>query len=123
MATASVMPTAPVTTVVSIATTSQYVVIGYGGFGGGWMWIVAAASGCMLWVRRKTLAGGLRRGLLVGLAVATCLASSALLTGCTGKLPAQNAVYTGPGSYSVTVSATDGFLVRTATYKLTVTSH
>jgi hypothetical protein len=37
-------------------------------------------------------------------------------------LPAKNAAYTGPGSYTITVSATDGFLVHTATYKLTVTA-
>jgi len=86
------------------------------------MWMVGVCSGWMLWLRRRRLGGGLRRGLLVGLLVATALASSALLTGCSGKLPTQNAVYTGPGSYTVTVSATDGFLVRSATYKLTVSA-
>jgi len=30
------------------------------------------------------------------------------ISGCSSKLPAQNAVYTGPGSYVVTVKATDG---------------
>jgi hypothetical protein len=42
------------------------------------------------------------------------------MTGCSGKLPAQNSVYTGPGTYNITVSATDGFLVHSATYTLTV---
>jgi hypothetical protein len=76
----------------------------------------------MLWMRRRRLGGGVRRGLLLGLLVATCLASSVVLSGCSGKLPTQNATYTGPGNYTVTVSATDGFLVRTASYKLTVSS-
>jgi hypothetical protein len=44
------------------------------------------------------------------------------LSGCSGKLPAQNAAYTGPGTYTVMVSATDGFLVHSATYTLTVTA-
>jgi hypothetical protein len=41
-------------------------------------------------------------------------------TGCSGKLPTQNPSYTGPGGYTITVSATDGFLVHSATYSLTV---
>jgi hypothetical protein len=49
-------------------------------------------------------------------------AISLSMTGCTGKLPAQNAAFTGPGNYTVTVTATDGFLVRSATYSLTVTA-
>jgi hypothetical protein len=118
LATASVTPTAPVTTVVSISTTSQFTVIGYGGLGGGWMWIVGVGSGWMLWMRRRRL----RLRLLVGLLLVTCVASSVVLSGCSGKLPTQNPVYTGPGNYTVTVSATDGFLVHTASYKLTVSA-
>jgi hypothetical protein len=44
-------------------------------------------------------------------------------TGCSGKLPAKNAAYTGPGTYTITVSGTDGFLTRTATYTLNVTAN
>jgi hypothetical protein len=43
-------------------------------------------------------------------------------SGCTGKLPTQNSSYTGPGSYVITVTATDGFLVHSATYNLTVSA-
>jgi len=43
-------------------------------------------------------------------------------TGCSGKYPAKNASYTPPGTYTVTLSATDGFLVHTATYSLTVSA-
>jgi hypothetical protein len=43
------------------------------------------------------------------------------MTGCTGKEPAANSPYTVPGSYTVTLTATDGFLIHTATYALTVT--
>jgi PKD repeat protein len=43
-------------------------------------------------------------------------------TGCSGKLPAQNPAYTGPGNYTVTLTATDGFLVHSATYSLTVSA-
>jgi PKD repeat protein len=43
------------------------------------------------------------------------------MTGCTGKEPAANSPYTAPGSYTVTLTATDGFLVHSATYALTVT--
>jgi hypothetical protein len=49
-------------------------------------------------------------------------ATGLAITGCSGKLPAQNSVYTGPGTYTVTVSATDGFLTHSATYTLTVTA-
>ena len=48
-------PTTAVTTVASIGTTSQYTVIGYSGFGGrGLLWLVAAASGWLLWRRRRS---------------------------------------------------------------------
>jgi len=43
-------------------------------------------------------------------------------SGCSGKLPTQNASYTGAGGYTITVTATDGFLVHSATYNLTVTA-
>jgi len=117
LATASVTPAETTTVVVSLTTTSQYTVIGYSGLGGrGAMWLVATLSGWLLWrTRRKS-----RVALRMGLAIALFAAIGASITGCSGKLPAQNAAYTAPGSYSITVSATDGFLVHAATYTLSV---
>jgi hypothetical protein len=116
-ATASAVP--PATDVISLSTTSQYVVIGYGGYGGpGYLWLIGAGSGWLLWRRRKDAGTLLRSGLVAVMLAAVSLS----VTGCSGKLPAQNPVYTGPGTYTVTVTATDGFLTRTATYTLTVTA-
>jgi hypothetical protein len=113
--TTSVVPPASMTA--TIGTTSQYTIIGYGGFGGhGWMWLIAVASGWMLWWSRRRAGVVLRAGLIVALLAAVSFG----MAGCSGKLPTQNSAYTGPGSYAVTVSATDGFLVHTATYNLTV---
>ncbi len=42
------------------------------------------------------------------------------LSGCGGKLPSKNAVYTPAGSYTVQILATDGTLTRSATYAPTV---
>jgi hypothetical protein len=104
--------------VVTIATTSQYAVVGYSGLGGsGWLWLVAIASGSLLWLRRRTLTGVAKAGLLALLLMAMSLSAS----GCSGKQPAKNSVYTTPGTYTYTLTATDGFLVHTATYALTVT--
>ena len=126
LSSAAVTPPAVVTTVVSIGTTSQYTVIGYSGFGGrGLLWLVAAASGWLLWQRRR---GGRvflphlkfemwgTRGLLLVLLAAMGLG----LTSCTGKLPAENPAWTAPGNYTVTVTATDGQLSHSVTYSLTV---
>ena len=126
LSTAVVVPTSAVTTVASIGTTSQYTVVGYSGFGGrGFLWLIALASGWLLWRRRwggRAFLPHLKieiwgtRGLLLVLLGAMGL----WLTSCTGKLPDQNAPYTGPGNYTVTVTATDGFLVHSANYSLTV---
>jgi hypothetical protein len=102
---------------ITISTTSQYTVVGYSGFGGrGYLWLVAMGSGWMLWARRRQ-AGKIMRG---GLFAVLLAAMGLSIGGCSGQLPAKNPVYTGPGNYAVTVSATDGFLVRSATYNLTV---
>jgi hypothetical protein len=101
-----------------MATTSQYVIIGYGMGSGGWLWLAAFSTGGLLWLARRRARIAVRCSLVL-LMLATVSAS---LSGCSGKLPAKNAAYTGPGSYTITVSATDGFLVHTATYKLTVTA-
>jgi len=120
LGTTSITPTTTVTATVSISTTSQYTVVGYSGVGGrDYLWLIAVGSGGMLWMRRKTASTLLRRGLLAVLLAAIGLS----MTGCSGQLPTQNAAYTGPGNYTVTVSATDGFLVHSATYSLTVTAN
>jgi hypothetical protein len=116
---ATFTPTAVTTVTVSMTTTSQFTVVGYGGFGGrGYLWLVGIGSGLLLWRRRGSAGAMLRSGLAVALLAAIGLGMS----GCSGKLPAQNAAYTGPGSYTVKLTATDGFLVHSATYTLTVTS-
>jgi len=119
LSTATIEGGAAATAVVSFTTTSQYTVIGYGGYGGrGTLWLIAAASGWLLWRRRRSGCALLRGGLL-----AVLLGSVGLgLTGCTGKLPSQNPSWTVPGNYTVTVSATDGILVHSATYSLTVSA-
>ena len=116
-ATSTLIPMA--TDVITVTTTSQFTVVGYGGFGGrGYLWLIAMGSGALLWWRRKSAGMLLRSGLLMVLLAAIGVS----MTGCSGKLPTQNAAYTGPGTYTITVKATDGFLVRTATYTLTVTA-
>jgi uncharacterized protein involved in response to NO len=100
--------------VVAITTTSQYTVIGYGGF----LPLLALFSGTLLWLaRRKTRTPAI---FLLGALVLT--ATSLFTTGCSGKYPDKNAVYTAPGSYTYTLTATDGFLTHSATYTLGVTA-
>jgi hypothetical protein len=113
------VPQSPSTKVtVTFNTTSQYTVIGYGLIGHGWLWLVGVGSGILVMVSRRR-AGPLTRG---GLFALMLLAFGLTATGCSGKLPTQNASYTGPGSYTVTVTATDGFLVHSATYSLSVSA-
>jgi hypothetical protein len=104
------------TTGVQINTTSEYAVIGYGGFGT--FWFVGAGTGLLLLLGRRSVGRRLKAGLLV-----LVLASVGFgLSGCSGKLPAKNAMYTPAGSYTVTLTATDGFLVHSVSYALTVTA-
>jgi hypothetical protein len=124
LSTALVTPAASATAVtINLTTTSQYVIVGYGGFGGrGYLWLVGLATGCLLWRRRRGMSAGLRGGVMMVLLAAVGLS----LTGCSGKVPAQNGVYSGQGNYTVTVTATDvpagGVLTHVATYSLTVTA-
>jgi hypothetical protein len=119
---------AAATALVSFTTTSQYTVIGYGVAGGrGFLWLIAVAGGWLVWRRRRSGRAFLphlkfeiwgTRVLLLVLLGAIGLS----VTGCTGQLPSQNPSWTTPGNYTVTVTATDGFLVRSATYSLTVSA-
>jgi hypothetical protein len=119
LSSASVTPTTATNVTITLNTTSQYTVVGYGGFGGrGYLWLVGVGTGLLLWRRRKSMGSALRAGLLMVLLGVVGLS----LTGCSGKIPAQNVAYTGPGSYTVTVTATDGFLVHSATYTLAVSA-
>jgi hypothetical protein len=119
LGTTSVVPSATVTTAVNISTTSQYTVVGFGGFGGhGYLWLLATGSGWLLFVKRRSAGPLMRDGLLLVLLAAMSLSA----TGCSGKVPAKNSAYTLPGNYLVTLTATDGFLVHSATYSLTVTA-
>jgi hypothetical protein len=115
----TVTPTTVVTESVSISTISQYTVVGYSGLGGkGCLWLIALGSGCLLWSTRRRARLLLRGSLLLAMLAAIGLS----LTGCTGKLPDQNAAWTAPGNYALTLTVTDGFLVHSATYNLTVTA-
>jgi hypothetical protein len=119
LSSATVTPAAATNVTITFNTTSQFTVIGYGGLGGsGILGLLSVLTGGLLWRTRRKLANPLRSLLPVVLLAALGLA----ITGCSGKLPAQNPSYTGPGTYAVTVLATDGFLVHTATYTLTVTA-
>jgi hypothetical protein len=111
-ATASFVPMQAVTTAVTIATTPPYGALDPGGF----LWLFGAGSGWVMWRRRRGLGLG-RLALLTVVLAAVAMG----MTGCSGKEPPANSPYTAPGSYTVTLTATDGFLVHTATYALTVT--
>jgi hypothetical protein len=115
----AIVPQSPSTSItVNFATTSQYSVIGYGIAGNRWFWLIGVGSGLLLMLSRRRAGSLGRTGLFTLMLLAFGLSSS----GCTGKLPTQNSSYTGPGSYVITVTATDGFLVHSATYNLTVSA-
>lgn len=102
---------------VGITTTSKYTVIGYGGMGGGAvLTLLGLGSGLLLWVRRRD---GQRLGRRLVLVVVLGMMGAGV-AGCSGKLPNQNPSYTAPGEYTYTLTATDGFLAHSATYKLKV---
>jgi hypothetical protein len=115
---ASFVASEAVTTAVPITTTSQYTVVGFTAGSVGLLSLIAVASGWLLWIKRRN-AGALAR---CALTLCILAATAMSFTGCSGKLPAENASYTAAGTYTYTMSATDGFLTHTATYSLTVTA-
>jgi Abnormal spindle-like microcephaly-assoc'd, ASPM-SPD-2-Hydin len=113
----SFVPTDTVTGAVTISTTSQYTVVGYSGMGRGWLAVFAVGGGWLLWRRRRGSAI-----VRVGLMMVMLAAGSLMVTGCSGKYPDKNNPYTTPGSYTYTLSATDGTLTHSVTYSLSVTA-
>jgi O-antigen ligase len=109
---------------VTITTSAQYTVIGYGGSigGTGWLSLVGIGAGLLLWMRRRNAGRFLRSGRALAIMTLMLGAAAVGMSGCSGKTPAKNPVFTAPGTYTYTISATDGFLVHSATYTLTVTS-
>ncbi len=131
LSTTSLVPATGATVGVQIATTAKYTVVGYGGAGlvaqmpgrrgrGPFLLtLLALVATCALLARQRNTARTLYRSLwMVLLVTAACAA----LNGCSGKQPALNAAYTTPGTYTYTLTATDGFLVHATTYSLTVTA-
>ena len=124
----SVVPASPVTTGVSITTTSKYTVVGYGslglipGSGTGTLrtllYALGLVSTLLLGIGRRRIP----RALLTLLLCAGLTAAACSLSGCSGKQPALNPQYTAPGSYTYTITASDGFLTHTATYTLNVSA-
>ena len=113
----SFVPSEAVTTTVPITTTSQYTVVGFTAGSAGLLSLIALGSGWLLWRKRRSARA------LMGCALTLCLMAMAAMsfTGCGGKLPSQNSPFTAAGTYTYTLTATDGFLTHTATYSLTVT--
>ena len=99
---------------VAITTTAQYTVIGYGGFAGrlGWLAMFSAALLGVALLRKRKLPNLLAALLLC------CLVGG--VTGCGDKNPDRNEDPTYPGTYTYTVSVTDGTLMHSATYLLAV---
>lgn len=120
----SFTPSAPVQTNVTITTISQYTVIGYAGSigGTGWLSLVGAAAGLLLWMRRRSARQYFRTGFALVVMTLTLGVATLGMSGCSGLLPSKNPVYTAPGTYTYTITATDGFLVHSTTYTLTVTA-
>ena len=124
-------PTVPLTAATSfnitVSTTSQYTLAGYGltatangnstNTGSRLLVLLSAAGAFTLLLARRRLGSAAPTLFLLLLLVATTA-----LTGCSGKIPSLNPVYTPPGTYTVVLSATDGTLVRTANYSLKVSA-
>ncbi len=115
----SFTPASPTSDAVAITTTAQYAVIGYGGLGEGSFGAgIILLSGVLLLRRRRLSASG---PLSLTLLAAGTAVLGLSLTGCSGNEPGLNTPYTPAGTYSYTVTTTDGFLKHSATYTLVVT--
>lgn len=117
-ASSSFTASSTITKTVTITTTSKYTVIGYGGLGvRGWLLaLISLALGSILRRARQ----GARRLVWITLASMLPLATSGVMSGCGGKYPDLNDPYTAPGTYTYTMTATDGTLTRAATFSLVV---
>lgn len=117
LSSSAITPASATTVKVTITTTSTYTVVGYGGMGSGLLLLFAVGSGWLLCVKRRQGSTLLR----VSAGLVLLAACGLGITGCGGKAPAQNANPTSPGSYTYTVTATDGIITHSATYSLNVT--
>lgn len=114
----SFIPSATATPAITITTTSRYTVVGYGSLGGpGLLSLIALATGTLLLLARRRTPAAARITLFALFLAALSLSA----TGCSGKYPSLNNPYTPAGTYTYTISATDGLLTHTATYTLTLT--
>ena len=102
-----------------ITTTSQYTVIGYGGFGSNPLTALIGLL-CAAFIFRASRRGRTLLRAAAALIVLGVLGLSNL--GCSGRTPDKNANPTNPGTYTYTFTATDGTLTHTASYTLTVTA-
>ena len=108
---------APTTVTVAATTTAQYTVIGYSGMGAPgsfWLGLGAGLATLVLFGTRRRL----RRLGLLALSLTVLLVAN---IGCSGKLPARNPNPTYPGTYTYTVTASDGTLLHSTSFDLAVT--
>lgn len=99
----------------TVTTVSRYTLVGYG-FTSPWPGVAGMLTAWCLWLIRRRYPAWSRAGLLC----AGFWLCGVAVSGCSGKIPAQNPAYTPAGAYTVTVTATDGFLVHSTSYQLTV---
>ena len=105
----------------AMTTTGQYTLVGYGLYGnphGVALLLLACsfAAAFLLFRNRRSL----QLPATLFLAALILLLASSGLTGCSSKYPDLNSPYTSPGTYTYTVTATDGSINHTAIYTLTV---
>jgi hypothetical protein len=116
LATQNLVPSESAQETIKITTTSHYTVIGYSGFGKDFLLLASITTGGLLLLTQART-----RRLRSIVALVVLISGSGMISGCAGKLPEANAAYTPAGTYTYTVTATDGFLKHSASYQLTVT--
>lgn len=112
-------PSTAIVVPVAITTTSQYTVIGYSAIGLSkhpWVTLIACLTLLLLFLRKCRAHFVPQLAILLG-----TLLTLGAATGCGSRNPDQNASPTYPGTYTYTLSATDGTVTHTATYTLTAT--